>query len=39
MYVFEDHTLGLADWIQDELNLNGGLMVGASGLTVRRVQE
>jgi len=39
MYVFEEGISGLADWIQDELDLDGRLMVGASGLAVRRVQE
>jgi hypothetical protein len=39
MYVFETGTSELEDWIQNEIELNCQLLVGASGLPVRRVQE
>lgn len=39
MYIFEEHTSDLADWIQSEINLDGELMVGMRGTPVRRLQE
>ncbi|MCB0334831.1 MAG: peptidoglycan-binding protein [Bdellovibrionales bacterium] len=39
MYIFEEDTLGLADWIQAEINLECELTVGMSGMAVRRLQE
>lgn len=39
MYVFEERTSELEDWIRNEIELNCQLLVGASGLPVRRVQE
>ncbi len=38
-YVFKNQTSELADWIQNEINLDGELTVGSSGLQVRRLQE
>jgi hypothetical protein len=39
MYVFEEQTAELADWIQDEVDLDNELRAGVRGLPVRRVQE
>jgi putative peptidoglycan binding protein len=39
MYIYEAETSYLEDWIQDEIRQQGQLMVGSSGLPVRRVQE
>ncbi len=39
MYVFEDYTTTLGDWIQSEINLERELSVGMTGMAVRRLQE
>lgn len=39
MYTFEGSTTGLTTWIQDEINVNGSIFVGAQGLPARRIQE
>ncbi len=39
MHVFERQTSELENWIRQEIELQWQLMVGASGLPVRRVQE
>lgn len=39
MYTFDGQTSSLAPWIQDEINLDNDISVGARGLPVRRVQE
>jgi hypothetical protein len=39
VYIYEVETSELADWIRAEISLQDSLMVGASGLAVRRVQE
>jgi peptidoglycan hydrolase-like protein with peptidoglycan-binding domain len=39
MYIYEAQTSDLEDWILDEIRQQGQLMVGSSGLPVRRVQE
>jgi hypothetical protein len=39
MYTFEGYTSGLANWIKDEIKLDGEISAGAQGLPTRRVQE
>ena len=39
MYVFEELTSELADWIQDEVTLDGEVGAGTRGMPARRVQE